>query len=114
MFSTIRVGLVKQRYCVTLRRTSHWRKGRGLEADDDLAAIALAAGLDREAALTASGDPALLARVDEKQDEARRNGVRGIPTFVFEGERMVGCQPYEALYAAARRAGAEPRKGAKP
>jgi predicted DsbA family dithiol-disulfide isomerase len=88
---------------------AHWRKGKGLEADDDLSVIARAAGLDPGAALVASSDGVLLSRVDEKQDEARRNGVRGIPTFVFERERIVGCQPYEALHAAACRAGAEPR-----
>jgi predicted DsbA family dithiol-disulfide isomerase len=88
---------------------AHWRQGKNLEDPDDLVVIAESAGLERSAALTASTDPALLARVDERQAEARRAGVNGIPTFVLGRERVVGCQPYEALLAAALRAGARPR-----
>jgi predicted DsbA family dithiol-disulfide isomerase len=88
---------------------AHWRKGMNLENADDLAAIAESAGLERAAALAASTDPALLSRVDERQAEARQAGVNGIPTFVLGSERVVGCQPYEALLAAAKRAGARPR-----
>jgi predicted DsbA family dithiol-disulfide isomerase len=88
---------------------AHWRRGADLEAATDLRAIATAAGVDADAAITASQDAALLARVDEKQNEAKHNGVRGIPTFLFGSERVVGCQPYEALAAAALRAGATRR-----
>lgn len=88
---------------------AHWRRGANLEAPADLHAIALAAGVDAEGALAASKDTALLARVDEKQADAKRNGVRGIPTFLFGTERVVGCQPYEALAASALRGGAKRR-----
>ncbi len=84
---------------------AHWRQGKNLEDDGDLAAIAAAAGLPVEAALRAADDPEILARVDEKQDEARADGVAGIPTFIVAGEEVVGCQPYEALADAAERAG---------
>ncbi len=87
----------------------YWRRGRDLEADADLAANAAEAGLDPAAALAASADPALLARVDEARRRAIAAGVRGIPTFDFGEARVVGCQPYEALAAAARRAGAQRR-----
>ena len=88
---------------------AHWREGKNLENDEDLGAIAESAGLERGAALAASTDHTLLARVDERQAEARRAGVNGIPTFVLGRERVVGCQPYEALLAAALRAGATKR-----
>jgi len=88
---------------------AHWRRGMNLEKSEDLAAIAEGAGLEHEAALTAATDPDLLARVDERQAEARRAGVSGIPTFVFGSERVVGCHPYEVLLAAAKRAGAGTR-----
>jgi predicted DsbA family dithiol-disulfide isomerase len=87
---------------------AHWRNGKNLENADHLREIAAAAELDPERALAAATDPALLARVDARQAEAKRAGVRGIPTFVFgDAEVMVGCQPYDALYAAALRAGAK-------
>ena len=88
---------------------AHWRQGKNLESPDDLGAIAESAGLERDAALAAATDPDLLVRVDDRQAEARRAGVNGIPTFALGAERIVGCQPYEALLAAALRAGAERR-----
>jgi len=92
---------------------AYWREGRDLEDDDDLRAIAAGVGLAADEALAAADDPALLARVDGRQADARRLGVTGIPTFLFgsdgRGEAMVGCHPYEVVAAAARRAGARPR-----
>jgi predicted DsbA family dithiol-disulfide isomerase len=85
---------------------AHWRAGKNLENREDLSAIAVAAGLDPGRALAAAAEPALLARVDARQAEAKAQGVRGIPTFAFGAERVVGCQPYEAVLAAALRAGA--------
>jgi predicted DsbA family dithiol-disulfide isomerase len=88
---------------------AHWRNGANIESPEDLGAIAESAGLERAPALAAATDPDLLLRVDERQAEARRAGVNGIPTFVFGTERIVGCQPYEAVLAAALRAGAARR-----
>jgi predicted DsbA family dithiol-disulfide isomerase len=84
---------------------AHWRQAKNLEDPEHLAAIAAAAGLEPERALAAATDPDLLERVDARQAEARQHGVRGIPTFVFGSEHVVGCQPYEAVLAAALRAG---------
>ncbi len=83
---------------------AHWREGKSLEREEDLGAMAASAGLDVPRALAASTDTALLARVDARQADARRHGVRGIPTFIFGELAVVGCQPYEALAAAAERA----------
>jgi predicted DsbA family dithiol-disulfide isomerase len=85
---------------------AHWRQGKNLESDFDLQEIAEAAGLDPEAAVAAADDPTYVARLDAKQAEARAQGVSGIPTFVFGHVRVVGCQPFEALAAAAEQAGA--------
>jgi predicted DsbA family dithiol-disulfide isomerase len=94
---------------------AHWREGKNIEDVATLAAIAAASGLDPEEAAAAADDPARLANVDARQARARREGVTGIPTFVFEprgedaghaaSETIVGCQPYEAVVAAAGRAG---------
>lgn len=88
---------------------AYWRRGRGLESDDDLAALARDAGLDPLAAIAAAGDPALLARVDAARLAAAAAGVTGIPTFDVGGARIVGCQRYEVLADAARKAGARRR-----
>jgi predicted DsbA family dithiol-disulfide isomerase len=89
----------------------HWRRGKNLELDHTLRELASSAGLDPVEALSAADDPGYLDRVDEKQADARAQGVTGIPTFFFETVRVVGCQPLEALARAAERAGAKRRAG---
>ena len=89
---------------------AHWRLGKNLEDDGDLRVIATISGLPPDEALRAADDPVFLARVDEKQDQARAEGVTGIPTFIISGEEVVGCQPYEALADAAERAGVRRRR----
>jgi predicted DsbA family dithiol-disulfide isomerase len=88
---------------------AHWRHQKDLEADADLRELATTVGLDPDEALSAADDPAYLERVDEKQADARAQGVNGIPTFFFDRVRVVGCQPYEALARMAEQAGAKRR-----
>jgi predicted DsbA family dithiol-disulfide isomerase len=88
---------------------AHWRRGLDLEDRAVLAACAVEAGLDGARAAAAADDPAYQARVDAMGAEARRAGVTGIPTFVIGRRRVVGCQPYEALAAAAEAEGAARR-----
>ena len=88
---------------------AYWRRGRGLESDDELAAVAREAGLDPGPAVAAAVDLAALARVDAARREARAAGVTGVPTFDLGSARIVGCQRYEVLADAARRAGARRR-----
>ena len=85
---------------------AHWRRAKNLERDADLEEIALEVGLPADNALAAADDPVYLSRVDEKQAEARAQGVTGIPTFFFDKYRVVGCQPFEVLADAAERSGA--------
>jgi predicted DsbA family dithiol-disulfide isomerase len=97
----------------TFRRAAqkaYWLDGKDLEAAATLRDVGKAAGLDPSAVVKASKDPVYLARVDAVRAESEAQGVTGIPTMVFpDGGAVVGCQPYEALVAAARRAGAKPR-----
>lgn len=86
---------------------AHWRKSQNLEDDAVLGSLAASAGLDPGAALIAADSPVYLERVDARQAEARRQGVTGIPTLILGDQRIVGCQPYEVLAHAARRAGFE-------
>jgi predicted DsbA family dithiol-disulfide isomerase len=88
---------------------AYWRRGRGLESDDELAALAREVGLDPRAALAAAVDPATLARVDAARREAAAAGVGSIPTFHVGEARIVGCQQYDVLADAVRRAGARRR-----
>jgi predicted DsbA family dithiol-disulfide isomerase len=89
---------------------AYWRRGLGIESDDDLRRMGREIGLDPEAAVAAASEPRLLGRVDAARRRAVEAGVTGIPTFDFgDSARVVGCQQYEVLADAARRAGARRR-----
>jgi predicted DsbA family dithiol-disulfide isomerase len=88
---------------------AYWRRGRGLESDEDLSALAGEVGMDPGGALAAAADPAVLARVDAARRAAAAAGVTGIPTFDLGDLRIVGCQQYDVLADATRRAGARRR-----
>ena len=87
---------------------AYWRRGQDLEQPATLSACAEAAGRDPALALAAAADPAYLARVEAMGAEARRAGVTGIPTLLVGKRRVVGCQPYPVLAAAAEAEGAVP------
>jgi 2-hydroxychromene-2-carboxylate isomerase len=97
---------------------AYWRRREGLESDAELAELARRARLDPDAAVAAAAAPALLARVDAARGAAIAAGVTGIPTFDVSPaspgsgdvpSRVVGCQRYDVLAEAVRRAGARRR-----
>lgn len=83
---------------------AHWRGGEDLEETATLKRLAAVVGLNPDRALREADEPKILERVDARQQQARRGGVTGIPTFVIGSIRVVGCQPYAALASAAQRA----------
>jgi predicted DsbA family dithiol-disulfide isomerase len=102
---------------------AYWRRCEGLESDVELAELARRARLDPAAAVAAASDPALLARVDAARAAALAAGVTGIPTFDVSPtsprsrdvpSRVVGCQRYEVLAEAVRRAGGRRRSPSEP
>ena len=52
-------------------------------------------GLDLARFRGAQADPRLRARVEEDQALAARLGITGTPTFVVNGEKVIGAQPFE-------------------
>jgi predicted DsbA family dithiol-disulfide isomerase len=90
---------------------AHWRDGLDLEDRAVLAECARRAGLDPARAVAAVDDPELRRRVDAMGRDAARAGVTGIPTVLVGRRRVVGCQPYEVLAAAAEAEGAARRAG---
>lgn len=85
---------------------AHWRRGLDIESDSTLATVAREAAVDPDAAIAAASDASFLARVDAARARALAAGVTGIPTLDVGTVRVVGCQPYEALAAAAKKVGA--------
>lgn len=88
---------------------AYWMEGRDIEDSAVLGETAVASSLDPQEARLAADDPVYLGRVDDLRLEASAMGISGIPAFIFAGERIDGCQPYEVLAGAAIRAGARQR-----
>jgi predicted DsbA family dithiol-disulfide isomerase len=88
---------------------ARWKDDRDIGDMDVLRELAMASDLDAEKALFAADDPIYLSRVDAARVEYREAGVGGIPAFVLDSEIVEGCQTYEVIAAAARRAGAQLR-----
>jgi predicted DsbA family dithiol-disulfide isomerase len=88
---------------------AYWKEGKDIEDSEILRDLASNSGLDPDKAVLAADDAVYLGRVDALRLEATQNQVSGIPTFIFDTERVVGCQKYEVIAAAAKRAGAKPR-----
>ena len=86
----------------------HWRHGRGVESDEDLAALARQAALDPAAAVAAAADPAMLARVDAARAEAEAAGVTAIPTFDVGPLRRGAAPDGVSRYGSSRIAAAPP------
>ena len=84
---------------------AYWNKGADLEDEAVLSSVAINAGLAPDKALEASEESEYLQRIDTVRTEANGRGVTGIPTMVMGGEKVVGCQSYEAIVAAGKRAG---------
>jgi predicted DsbA family dithiol-disulfide isomerase len=93
-----------------LAMQAHWKDGKDLENDQDLAELATSAGLDPTAALEAARSPHYLQLVDALREEACAMGITSIPTFIAGNQRVIGCQPYEVLADVARKAGALPKE----
>ena len=88
---------------------SYWHDGENLEDAGVVGKIAQKIGLDAGKAVRAMTDDNYLYAVYAIRQEAVREGVTGIPTFISGSESVYGCQPYEVLEAFAVRAGAPPR-----
>ncbi|WP_247729174.1 DsbA family oxidoreductase [Halovivax limisalsi] len=70
-----------------------WVDGRDIGDVDVLADIASSVGLDEAAVREAVADEDRRAAIEDRFDAARRQGVTGVPTFVYEGRAARGAVP---------------------
>ena len=71
--------------------------GRNIGDVEVLVDIAVANGLDAEAARDVLENRTYKEQVDENWNRSRQYGVTGVPTYVAGGQGVVGAQPYEVL-----------------
>ena len=77
---------------------AYWEQARNISETDILCDIAGEAGLDAEALRQALDDGRYAQRVEEQMEWARRTGISGVPTFVFDGRfAVVGAQDYDVF-----------------
>jgi len=74
-----------------------WQDGRDLGDPGVLADVAADVGLDPAEIRDAVEDPGLREEVEGLFEEARRQGVRGVPTFAVDGHAARGAVPPEHL-----------------
>ncbi len=74
---------------------AHWEDGVAIDDRDVLAERAAAVGLDGEAVVGAIDDTR--ADVFAAFEDAREDGITGVPTFVYEGQAARGAVPPEQL-----------------
>jgi predicted DsbA family dithiol-disulfide isomerase len=68
-------------------------------------------GLDEQEARAVLAERRFEAAVDADWGKSRSYGVTGVPTFVSNGQGLVGAQPYETLQQLMAKTGAERRSG---
>lgn len=92
---------------------AYFGEQRDIGDHEVLADIAATNGIDAGGLREALATKRYSALVDNRTDNARRSGVTGTPTFIFDdGERhfaLVGAQEYAVFQSVAQRMGAESR-----
>lgn len=74
-----------------------WAEGRDLESSDVVRDVAARVGLDADAIVAATREPAIKQRLFDATQEAIAAGVFGVPSFVVEGEVFWGSDRLDAL-----------------
>ena len=89
---------------------AHWARGRNIESDSALRVLAEQTGLDPDRLVQAAESPEYQLRIDAARKAAHDNQVSSIPTFLIGDIRIIGCQAYAHLRAAAEKVGLRPSK----
>lgn len=82
-------GAERQRALKKALLRAYFTDGKVMSDHDVLADLALGAGLDREGANEVLSSDRYAAEVRAAREEAHRNGIAAVPTFVVEGEWLL-------------------------
>ena len=92
--------------------SAHFVEGRHVGRDEELAALAAEAGVDREEVLRALREERYLPDVEADVRRARELGIGGVPFYVLDGRYAVsGAQPPELFTRALEQVWEERRAG---
>lgn len=82
---------------VTAVMAACWEQGQDAQDFTVLARVARDCGLDGEALTAAAGTPEVKAELARATEQAIKDGVFGVPSFVYEGELFWGADRVESL-----------------
>ena len=80
--------------------SARFAEGRDLGSDDVMREVAEVSGLDPEATIRAADDPAMHKRILEGFAHSRKDGIFGVPFFVYRGQTLWGNDRVEWLVRA--------------
>lgn len=83
--------------------------GQNLAEPEVLVKAAAEVGIPPEETSDVLARRTMRAAVDEDWARSRTLGITGVPTFIVDGQRLVGAQPYEVLKEFVESAGARRR-----
>ncbi len=89
---------------------AYFAAGRNIANISVLKEIAAAIGLDGRMAEQALAEGTFKEAVVRDWEYSRTCGITAVPTFMVDGRKVVGAQPYQALEDLLRAAGAKMRK----
>ena len=75
----------------------YFQRGENIALPEVLLQVCSAVGLDPAAAKVVLDQRSYREAVDRDWQRSRRMGITAVPTFVLDGQRLVGAQPYAAL-----------------
>ena len=90
---------------------AYFVEGRDVGDVEVIVDVVKSVGLDEQEARAVLAERRFKDAVDADWEKSRNYGVTGVPTFVSNGQGLVGAQPYEALQKFIDQAGAERRSG---
>ena len=76
---------------------AYFVEGKNISDVNELLRIAEKAGFDKQAAKEVLEKRSFKSLVDADWQESREFGITGVPTFQYNQNLLVGCQPYEML-----------------
>ena len=76
---------------------AYFAEGKNIAKAPVLLELAETAGLPRHEAQWVLDSRAFKPQVDEDWTLSREKGIKAVPTFIINGHRVVGAQPYEKL-----------------
>jgi predicted DsbA family dithiol-disulfide isomerase len=88
---------------------AYFSEGRNIGKIEELLTVAASVGLPTDDIRSVILTKRFASAVDGDWDASRRMGVRAVPTFMSEGRKIVGFQPYDALARLAVDCGAKER-----